>query len=497
MKRVGVVWAVALASAFGGAQANSGEAWVSHRDAAGFTLHKPADWRVQAGAPGEIAVTDPRGTAAALVRARVVPPRADLAPWLQQQYAATEAGLYGVRMLKVEAIGAQVARAAFDYGSNVFQGRASVIAVRHGDMATLFVAAASRAEFAQRLPDLTRILDSLRFGADPGGKAALPPRAPSNLQYVRWIDPYEQAFSAELPAGWRTEGGLRRSTWNVRLAFTSTSPDGTMQLVSGDLSVPRLFIEPNPTIQSLGYREGQVIGQGGPEGQTVLRFQSADALGSQLVRSRFGAQVTATRPRPDLVEIARRNPLLQLGSSAATAADIEFRLRDGRIGVLTLSTFGAAGAGQVGASWWADGVHGFIAPAASASIAAAALGRMLATARENPQWAAGEAEHQRRMSTQYQAYLRWSRELQQKTIAERWQADEARQRGVRDILGGTVRLRDPTTGESFEASAQDRYYFRVKGADPPSAIGSDTDVKPVRDLDLTRLLKIGSEVPDR
>ena len=86
---------------------------------------------------------------------------------------------------------------------------------------------------------------------------------------------------------------------------------------------------------------------------------------------------------------------------------------------------------------------------------------------------------------------------QQKAIARRWQADEARQRGVRDILGGTVRLQDPGTGETFEASAQDRYYFRVKGADRPTAIGSDTDFKPVRDLDLTRLLKIGTEVPDR
>ena len=110
---------------------------------------------------------------------------------------------------------------------------------------------------------------------------------------------------------------------------------------------------------------------------------------------------------------------------------------------------------------------------------------------------AGEASHQSRMSGQYQAYLRWSQDLQQKTIAQRWQSDEARQRGVRDILGGTVRLQDPNTGETFEASAQDRYYFRVKGADRPTAIGSDTDFKPVRDLDLTRLLKIGTEVADR
>jgi hypothetical protein len=494
-----VALGTALLAAGNVAHAKTDVAWVTHHDRAGFTLQKPADWQVQAGHAGEIAVTDPRGTAAALVRARVVPARADLAQWLQQHYAATEPGLYNVRMLKAEGRGAQVAHAAFDYGSNVFQGRASVIAVRHGDMATLFVAAAARSDFAQRLPELTRVLDSLRFGNAEDGTGAAPPRPAQTLSYARWIDPREQAFSADLPAGWRNDGGLRRSTWNVRLAFTSSSPDGAMQLFSGDMTVPRLFIEPNPTIVSLGYREGQVFGQGGADGQMILRFQGAETFGAQLVRSRFGAEVTATRQRPDLAEIARRNPLLQRGPAAATAADIEFKLRDGRIGVLTLTTFGGSGmaGANAGTTWWADGVHGFIAPADSAATAAAAMARMLVSARENPQWAAGEADHQRRMSSQYQAYLRWSQDLQQQTIAQRWQADEARQRGVRDLLGGTVRLRDPTSGETFEASAQDRYYFRVKGADRPTAIGSDTDAKPVRDLDLTRLLKIGTEVPDR
>ena len=493
--------AVALGTAFlasSTAGAKTDGAWTTHRDATGFSVQMPAGWQVQAGNSGEIAVTDPRGTAAALVRARVVPARADLAQWLQLHYAATEPGLHSVRMLKAEGRGAQVAHAAFDYGSNVFQGRASVIAVRHGDMATLFVAAAARSDFAQRLPELTRILDSLRFGG-AHGVAAGNGAAPQALSFARWVDPHEQAFSADLPAGWRTEGGLRRSTWNVRLAFTSASADGAMQVFSGDMTLPRMFIEPNPTIVSLGYREGQVFGQGGADGQTILRFQGAETLGAQLVRNRFGAQVTATRARPDLAEIARRNPLLQRGPAAATAADIEFKLRDGRIGVLTLTTFGGSGmaGANAGTTWWADGVHGFIAPAGSAAIAAAAMARMLVSARENPQWAAGEASHQSRMSSQYQSYLRWSQDLQQKTIAQRWQADEARQRGVRDVLGGTVRLQDPTTGETFEASAQDRYYFRVKGADRPTAVGSDTDFKPVRELDLTRLLKIGTDVPDR
>jgi hypothetical protein len=133
-----------------------------HDDPAGFSLCKPRAWRVQVGAGGEIAVSEPHGEAAALVRPRAVPPQADLAAWLQQHYAATERGLYGVRLWQIESRAPRVVCAAFDYGSSIFQGCARVVAVRDRDGATLFVGAAARARFVQRWPDLARILDSVR-----------------------------------------------------------------------------------------------------------------------------------------------------------------------------------------------------------------------------------------------------------------------------------------------------------------------------------------------
>jgi hypothetical protein len=134
-------------------------------NAAGLSVHKPAGWRVQRDGSGDIAVSDPQGSAAALVRTRSVPPQVELARWLHRHYAATEPGLHNVRMLQAESRALHVAHAAFDYGSQVFRGRASVVAVRHGDQATLFVAAASRTQFAQALPELTRILGSVRCAA--------------------------------------------------------------------------------------------------------------------------------------------------------------------------------------------------------------------------------------------------------------------------------------------------------------------------------------------
>lgn len=121
----------------------------------------PIGWLVHASA-GEVVVSHPRGMAAAMVRARTLPPATDLASWLGAHYVATEPGLHNVRLHRVQALGPLLALAGFDYGSPVLEGRASVVAARREDSATVVVAAAARGEFAAQLPQLARILHSLQ-----------------------------------------------------------------------------------------------------------------------------------------------------------------------------------------------------------------------------------------------------------------------------------------------------------------------------------------------
>jgi hypothetical protein len=68
---------------------------------------------------------------------------------------------------------------------------------------------------------------------------------------------------------------------------------------------------------------------------------------------------------------------------------------------------------------------------------------------------------------------------------------------MRDILGGTVRLQDPVTGETFEAGGQSRYYYRVVNADRNAAVGTETDFDPAPEVDMRRLLRVGVETPER
>ncbi len=395
--------------------------WGEYNDPAGFHLQAPAGWQVQAAGGNEIAVGDPHGTAAALVRVRRLPPRTELAPWLARDYPATEPGLHNVQMLRAEGRGPRVAAAAFDYGSNVFQGRASVVAAREGDIATIFIAAAARDHFAQSLPTLTRILESFRFDTPLSAKAR------GATRFAPWADPYEGAMLAAMPDGWQAHGGVIRGAWNTRVAVTATSPDNAVQVFFGDATLPRRFIVPGPNAAAPGLLGGVYPG---PDSEMLLAWQPAEVLGADLLKSRFDAKVVAAHPRRDLVYIAQRSPLVAGQPATASAADLVFRLGDARIGLMTLVTFGVA-VEREGGAWWADAVHGYVAPADLRRIGANAMLTLVASLRENPQRTVPPEPEASRVEGDFQQWLLWLRDLQYAAVTARLLADDAREEATR------------------------------------------------------------------
>jgi len=485
-KRLALGFVSVLAFAASGCDAESG--MKNYHDPIGFAVRMPADWVSASPSRGDIAVGDPAGEAVALVRARIAP--GDLANWLARGYPRSEPAMRDVQVLQVDSPQPQVARALMRYtNAKGVAKRASVLAVRQGDVATVFVAAAPDAVFMRKLPDITRVLESVRFEA-PQAERTEAPRAP---RYATWVEPRENAFSLEVPEGWRVNGGLQRTTWNLRVAMSVTSPDGAVEVFIGDPQAPRMFILPTQMILSLGNREGVYSG---PDGTMILRYQQARDYGAAFVRNHFRGEPTGASERPDLLELVSRNPLSRMQPSMASAADVAFRTGDGRVGFVGVATWGTITQG-VGGNWWADHVQGVIAPQQRMSEAAAVLAHMIASSRWNPRWAAGERQFQATLNQQYQEYQQYSLQLQQRTIEARWESDAAHQRGMRDILGGTVRLRDPVSGESFETAAGDRYFYRVIGADRPTAVGTNADFNPAPQLDMRRLMQVGLDTSDK
>ncbi|MEO8031637.1 MAG: hypothetical protein ABI765_12355 [Gemmatimonadota bacterium] len=463
--------------------------FVNHTDPAGFTVQIPEGWQVSVHGLGDVAVVSPDGQAAALIRAR--PVRGVLSQWLAREYSGTEPSMHGATTTNVSAPDRGVARATMHWKNRGIEQLASVVAVQQGPVATVFVGVAPADRFSVELPKLSHTLESFRFTPPPKRGDGPAPSRPK-LQYVQWVEPNEQAFAFDIPSGWQPAGGVMRQGSGVRVAWQITAPGQTTFFFGGDQSLPAYFVLPNETALSLGNREGYPVSPGGP---IMLRFQDAASMGRTVLQQRFGqVQVLSVRERPDLMEILRRSPIMQGAIPAMSAAELAFRLPDGRNGMLSLTTEGQQ-VGSLGGTWYVSNINGFVAPPERTAEAALALARAIGSSRENPQWRAGEADHQARMTAQYQQYQQWSSNLQQKTIEQRWASDQARQGDIRDILGGTVRLRDPKTGESFETGGQSRYYYRVVNAQPNAAVGTDVDFTPAPEIDMRRMLQIGVDIP--
>ena len=180
----------------------------------------------------------------------------------------------------------------------------------------------------------------------------------------------------------------------------------------------------------------------------------------------------------------------------ASAADTTFELPGDRVGMMTVATHGQRHP-ELGGPWYVDYVQGFVAPRAQAGQVAMALGNLIGTFSVNPKWFRAELGHQVGMMENWRRYQAWSSDLQRRTIEERHASSTARTNQMNDMLGGTVRLRDPVTGETFQAIATDRYYYRLVDANRPTVAGSSIDQSPLPQLDMRRMLTIGVETPDR
>jgi hypothetical protein len=73
---------------------------------------------------------------------------------------------------------------------------------------------------------------------------------PTQVSWVTVRDPREQAFSVQVPQGWKTYGGMfRYGPVDVRPVVDTTSPDGTVNLRVGDATVPP-YVVPGPFVQT-------------------------------------------------------------------------------------------------------------------------------------------------------------------------------------------------------------------------------------------------------
>jgi hypothetical protein len=304
------------------------------------------------------------------------------------------------------------------------------------------------------------------------------------MQFQRWTDPTETAFSVEVPAGWRAWGGIKRaSTTSRQDEVVTQSPDGQVTVRSGDVSLPPQFIEPNQTLSSLGSGEGQLY-----PGTTslILRFRPAVYFAAEYVQRSMARTCSNLRwvrqtDRPDYVQGLASRGLL-LSRNHYTAGEVIFNCQAGGrsyVGYLFAETSINPNPG-VGNIWNVSRLEGFLAPAERAAQADAVLQRMRVSLAINPQWWRAEAGADMRIADQFRRYREFSASLQQQTQNDRWASWEQRTERTGDVLRGVTRVVDPETGEAYKVEHTSNYYWIDTAHDVIA--GTNTPYKPTWDF---------------
>lgn len=118
--------------------------------------------------------------------------------------------------------------------------------------------------------------------------AAVPLAKGDHVAWARFQDPAEQAFTLQVPLGWKVVGGLYRfGILDPRIMVDMTSPNGQTNIRLGDASVPPFF-PLSPTLYSLGWREGHPYSPNGVAQGVVADYRPGWVFADLYGQARFG-----------------------------------------------------------------------------------------------------------------------------------------------------------------------------------------------------------------
>src|SRR5450755_1257392 len=274
-----------------------------------------------------------------------------------------------------------------------------------------------------------------------------------------WVvvhDTRENAFSIEVPKGWKVSGGTYRlGVNNPRFLIDMMSPDSGTDLRVGDSAVPAF------TVPHLGAPEGTRYSTGVDWG-IVARYLLGKDFAVTYAQGRFHDTCQDLRLKsaeslppvlsPERQVIARTAQGEVVNATAAGEALFRCVANGQELAAyvwaettLTTSNF------SVIRNWGVTGLVSFLAPRAEASQALRMLDHSARSFTLNPKWTARQAALSRQSTALVLEQTRQNVAAQQQRF-ERMDAERHRQSmQMDDIINGVQWTVDPATGQHHEA----------------------------------------------
>lgn len=435
--------------------------WRLHEDPAGFAVQVPQGWKVSKGDSGAIVFTGPDGVkASARTFSSDKPLTAAGARELVNRLA--KAAAPGFTWEAPLAVGGSAIKQAGKKGGTRTVASVAWSARNAGSAGAFYQLEAPSAGYQAAAETFGRVLSSFGPGTDPTGANAAKPANPATAtsagstrkSYTTWRDPRESAFSVEIPAGWKAEGGtVRPSTLLVQGSVEATSPDGAITLFIGD-TFP-VYVEPSAVLAMAGIGEGGSYPDGYGYTWQVARYLPGGAAFERTVLPALGdAKVLSRRDRDDVTAGQATGP------ASYTAGEVTYMVnrdgRDRRGGALTITERVDTGSSSV---WHIKRLFGYEAPADRAAEAAAALDHMAATFRIDPDW---QARQDRTTAEQSRIIAKSALDIfgiVRDTYQNKQAVDDDLSRKRSNSTLGLVDLQDAATGTTYKASDTSNYYW--------------------------------------
>lgn len=446
--------------------------WKTHDDAR-FSVAVPAGWNARSEAQtGRVEVSGPAGEM--LVIWPVFLEGAGLQP----------SGATAVVIRMTATIWPDVMwRSAMPVGNNAVKlggvrGESPVVSAftwvssARGTAGSFYAATAPGNQYAAATGTFASILGSFRGkGTGTGAGMAQAAQQGASLQYVQWMDPRENAFVVEVPAGWGVQGGLfRRAPTDAVASVVVDSPDGQVEVQMGDPNIP-WFSEPTQMGMSMGFVEGRWYEPMPGSRMLIKRYLPAAYFLNEYVRTKAGSacqqlQMEQPRNRPDAVQSINALTAQAFGGGATmtqcTGGDVGFSCqRNGQPyrGYFFAITRLTRNMGVEGGTWDLYMLIGYMAAAARAEEGSEVASRVIGKMQYNPQWVAMQRGVTANAS---QIIAQTNAEISNMINAgyERRSAAEDNIARLRtNAIQGRLDVVDSNTGESLKVATGSDYYW--------------------------------------
>ena len=289
-------------------------------------------------------------------------------------------------------------------------------------------------------------------------QAARPLVAPSGASpavavsnYTRLTDPLEQAFTIDVPAGWRSEAGLARwSALQIDPYVRSLSPDKMTYLIIGEPSLPS-YAPPTDVTRKLGFREGSLHDAGLGGRSMILHYLTGAEFARLYGQSALsglcpGLKFVSMGERPELARKAEAQwptviPSRSSGGEAVFTCTHNKQEMEARIEAATRTT-------RDNVIWGVILLQGYITPKNLTGGAQVILAHMTA----NVTWSQAWSQKQNNLSQQAAASINQRMQdffRQEQAVIQKLNSVDQNFESMDEIVSGFSSYRDARTGNTY------------------------------------------------